>query len=138
MQKLEKHLPHDTNAIRKMIEQRPDIGPVELIDTVTFGEEKLIQDFGNMTLPFEQKNISENVKIRTFSSDTDSGEFTWHRDREDRIVELIEGENWYIQLDNELPKKLVKEDKIFIPMGVYHRVIKGEGDLKVKIEFVNV
>jgi hypothetical protein len=34
--------------------------------------------------------------------------------------------------------KLVKENKVFIPKGVYHRVIKGEGDLKVKIEFVNV
>ena len=94
--------------------------------------------FGDMNLPFEQQDISKEVKIRTFSSDTDSGEYTWHRDREDRVVELIEGENWYIQLDNELPKKLVKENKIFIPMGVYHRVIKGEGDLKVKIEFVNV
>jgi len=93
---------------------------------------------GDMNLPFEQNDLSENIKIRTFSSNTDIGEFTWHRDREDRVVELIEGENWYVQLDNELPKKLVKENKIFIPKGVYHRVIKGEGDLKVKIEFLNV
>jgi hypothetical protein len=100
--------------------------------------EKHIQDIGDMTLPFEQNDLTENVKIRKFSSNTDIGEFTWHRDREDRIVELIEGENWYIQLDNELPKKLVKENKVFIPKGVYHRVIKGDGDLKVKIEFVNV
>ena len=101
-------------------------------------EVKHIQVFGNMNLPFEQNDLTENVKIRTFSSDTDSGEYTWHRDREDRIVELIEGENWYVQLDNELPKKLVKENKVFIPKGVYHRVIKGDGDLKLKIEFVNV
>lgn len=91
-----------------------------------------------MNLPFKQNDLSENVKIRTFSSSTNIGEFTWHRDREDRVVELIEGENWYVQLDNELPKKLVKENKVFIPKGVYHRVIKGEGDLTVKIEFVNV
>ena len=104
----------------------------------TFGVVKLMGVIGKMDLPFEQKDISNEIKIRTFSSNTDIGEFTWHRDREDRVVELIEGENWYIQLDNELPKKLVKENKIFIPMGVYHRVIKGEGDLKVKIEFVNV
>lgn len=104
----------------------------------TYGVEKLTEATGKMSLPFEQQDISNKVKIRTFSSNTDIGEFTWHRDREDRVVELIEGENWYIQLDNELPKKLVKENKVFIPMGVYHRVIKGEGDLKVKIEFVNV
>ena len=88
--------------------------------------------------PYNDNNISQNVKIRTFKSNVDSGELMWHRDREDRVVELIEGNNWYVQLDNELPKKLVKESKIFIPKGVYHRVIKGEGDLKVKIEFVNV
>jgi hypothetical protein len=42
-----------------------------------------------MKLPFNQNDLSENVKIRTFSSNTDIGEFTWHRDREDRVVELI-------------------------------------------------
>ena len=85
-----------------------------------------------MNLPFEQKDVSNEIKIRTFSSDTDIGEFTWHRDREDRVVELIEGENWYVQLDNELPKKIVGE--IFIPMGAYHRLIKGTGNLKIKLQ----
>jgi len=89
-----------------------------------------------MKLPFSQKDLTENVKIRTFNQDTDSGEFTWHRDREDRIVELIEGKNWYTQLDNELPKKLTKENKVYIPKGIYHRVIKGDGDLVVKITFL--
>ena len=88
--------------------------------------------------PYEDLEVTEKSKIRVFESNVDSGELHWHRDREDRVVELIEGDNWYIQLDNELPKKLVKENKVFIPKGVYHRVIKGEGDLKVKIEFVNV
>jgi quercetin dioxygenase-like cupin family protein len=91
-----------------------------------------------MNLPFQETKIQENTFIREFKQDTDSGDLHWHRDREDRVVELIEGENWYVQLDNELPKKLVKENKVFIPKGVYHRVIKGDGDLKVKIEFVNV
>ena len=63
---------------------------------------------------------------------TDSGEFTWHRDREDRIVESIEQTDWLVQLDNELPKSL--NEKIFIPMGVWHRVIKGSGDLKIKLK----
>lgn len=89
-------------------------------------------------LPYDESQISENVKIRTFKSNVDSGELVWHRDREDRIVEVIEGNGWMVQLDNDLPKKLTKENKVFIPKGVYHRIIKGEGDLKVKIEFVNV
>ena len=36
-----------------------------------------------------------------------------------------------VQIDNELPKKIERE--VFIPMGAYHRLIKGTGDLKVKV-----
>ena len=74
-------------------------------------------------LPFNQIEIEENEVIREFSESTDSGEFTWHRDREDRIVWSIHPTDWKVQLDNELPKSLDQE--VFIPMGVWHRVIKG-------------
>ncbi len=82
-------------------------------------------------LPFKEIELEENTFIREFKQDTDSGEFTWHRDREDRIIESLEETDWLIQLDDELPKKI--EGKVFIPMGVYHRVIKGTGDLKIKL-----
>lgn len=84
-----------------------------------------------MSLPFQETKLGDNEFIRVFSEDTDSGEFMWHRDREDRIIESINETDWMIQIDNELPKKI--ENKIFIPMGVYHRVIKGTGDLKIKL-----
>ena len=84
-----------------------------------------------MTLPFQETKLGNNIFIREFSQNTDSGEFMWHRDREDRIIESIEPTDWKIQLDNELPK--VIEGNIFIPMGVYHRLIKGTGDLKIKL-----
>lgn len=84
-----------------------------------------------MALPFQETKIGENVFVREFSQDTDSGELMWHRDREDRIVEPIEDTDWMVQLDNELPKKI--EGEVFIPMGVYHRLIKGTGDLKVRV-----
>jgi hypothetical protein len=82
-------------------------------------------------LPFQENKISDNTFIRVFSQITDSGEFMWHRDREDRIIESIETTDWKIQLDNELPK--VIEGEVFIPMGVYHRLIKGTNDLKIKL-----
>jgi hypothetical protein len=82
-------------------------------------------------LPFQENKISDNTFIRVFSQNTDSGEFMWHRDREDRIIESIETTDWKIQLDNELPK--VIEGEVFIPMGVYHRLIKGTNDLKIKL-----
>jgi hypothetical protein len=85
-----------------------------------------------MTLPFQETKLSDNTFIREFKQDTDSGEFIWHRDHEDRIVESIGETDWLIQIDNELPKEI--KDKVFIPMGVYHRLIKGTGDLKIKLQ----
>ena len=84
-----------------------------------------------MILPFQETKLSNNEFIRVFSQDTDSGEYMWHRDREDRIIESIESTDWKIQIDNELPK--VIEGEVFIPMGSYHRLIKGTGDLKINL-----
>ena len=84
-----------------------------------------------MNLPFKEKTIGENIFLRTFIQDIDSGEYVWHRDREDRIVESLSQTNWMIQIDNELPKKITGQ--IFIPKGIYHRLIKGSGDLEIKL-----
>lgn len=81
--------------------------------------------------PFLQKKIKENVFIREFDQNIDSKELVWHRDKEDREIEVLENENWFFQMDNELPKLL--KEKIFIPKESYHRVIKGDGKLVVKI-----
>jgi len=82
-------------------------------------------------LPFKETSVGNNQYIREFSNDVDNHELEWHIDREDRIVEVIENNNWEVQLDNELPKLL--KDKLFIPKETYHRVIKGNGKLIVKI-----
>jgi quercetin dioxygenase-like cupin family protein len=84
-------------------------------------------------LPFIQENISDTIKIRTFTEDTDSGELMWHRDRENRLVEILESNGWKYQSDNSLPIEMKKGDKIFIPKGEYHRVIKGDGDLVIRV-----
>ena len=85
-----------------------------------------------MILPFQETKLSNNEFIRVFSQDTDSGEYMWHRDFEDRIVESIGDTDWLIQIDNQLPKQIKGE--VFIPMGAYHRLIKGTGDLKIKLQ----
>lgn len=86
-------------------------------------------------LPFQETKLSDSEFIRVFSQDTDSGEFMWHRDYEDRVIESINDTDWKIQIDNELPIKI--EGKVFIPKGVYHRLIKGNGDLKIKLQKLN-
>jgi hypothetical protein len=85
-----------------------------------------------MILPFQENKLSDNIFIREFKQDTDSGDFMWHRDHENRIIESIGETDWMIQIDNELPKPI--SGVVFIPMGIYHRVIKGTGDLKIKLK----
>jgi len=87
--------------------------------------------------PYLDSEITENSKLRVFGSEVDSGELHWHRDRENRIVEVIEGNGWQLQLDNELPVKMEIGGKYLIPEGIYHRTIKGNGDLKIRIVFDN-
>lgn len=80
--------------------------------------------------PFEEEKKGDYV-LRTFSEGVDDKELVWHRDRETRVVKSIKETDWMIQIDNELPKTL--NETVYIPKGVYHRVIKGKGDLNVKI-----
>ena len=84
-----------------------------------------------MDFPFDE-HIEDGYNIRTFSKDTDSMELVWHRDKEDRIVESVGETDWLIQIDNELPKPLI--GNTIIPKGVYHRIIKGSGDLTVRVK----
>lgn len=81
--------------------------------------------------PFKEKQLEKNTSIREFDENIDSKELIWHKDKEDRIVEVLSNENWFFQMDNELPKKL--EGKVFVPKETFHRVIKGTGNLLVKI-----
>ncbi len=64
--------------------------------------------------------------MRTFSADSDPDEMVWHRDDEDRIVRVLEGEGWYFQRDNELPMRMRIGDVIQIPRRSWHRVIMRE------------
>ena len=84
-------------------------------------------------LPFNEI-VKEGYKIRTFDPKTNSGELKWHFDLKDRKVYILEGNNWFLQMDNQIPKKLIVGESIYIPKGVYHRVIKGDGNLKIKIK----
>jgi hypothetical protein len=93
------------------------------------------ENMKNEKFPFSQVE-KDGKKIRTFKKDVDTEELVWHRDREDRLVEVLEGDGWELQLDNELPKKMKPGDTFIIPEGVYHRVKRGNDDLKIAITFL--
>jgi hypothetical protein len=76
-------------------------------------------------------NISQVETIRSFGKDIDPVELMWHRDLETRRVAVVSPSDWKIQLENNLPVSL--DETIIIPAGAWHRLIKGSGELIVKI-----
>tara|TARA_B100000497_G_C7513338_1_gene312515 strand:- start:319 stop:579 length:261 start_codon:yes stop_codon:yes gene_type:complete len=81
--------------------------------------------------PYTDIETTDKYVIREFSENIDPIELMWHRDDEDRTLEIIGDTDWGIQLDNQLPFSL--NQPIFIPRHEWHRVIKGSGKLKIKI-----
>ncbi len=84
--------------------------------------------------PYIEHKINDNVVIRTFKESTDSEDFKWHRDMEDREIKSLNQNNWQIQLENELPRTADSEKGITIPKGIWHRLIKGTGIAIYKIK----
>ena len=90
--------------------------------------------------PYTEMNFDRfdsNHVIRTFTEDVNEEELVWHRDKEDRIIHVLEGNEWMLQMDNEEPVKLEKGKNYSIPKMEYHRIIKGEGSLTLEIEVNN-
>ena len=81
--------------------------------------------------PYKDLEITNKYIIREFDENIDPVELLWHRDDENRIIEVIGETNWQIQLDNQLPNSFT--ESIFIPRHYYHRLIKGDGKLVLKI-----
>lgn len=84
-----------------------------------------------VNLPFEEKDLGENVFLRLFDPQLETDELKWHTDLEDRIIRVVENTDWKFQFDNQLPIPFSGE--IFVPAGVWHRLIKGNGQLKIKV-----
>ena len=79
------------------------------------------------------KPYSDQNNIREFSSNVDELDLVWHQDKEDRLVEVLEGKGWKLQRDNKIPVDMKVGDRIFIAEGEIHRTIKGTTNLKIKI-----
>ena len=81
--------------------------------------------------PYNDTETSQFI-YREFSQDIDEDELVWHRDQRDRRVTVLNETDWQFQFDNEIPQVL--KDTIFIPKNIYHRVIKGTGNLNIQIQ----
>lgn len=85
--------------------------------------------------PFEDVVISDSVKERRFNpKQTSNHEYVWHRDMADRTVTVLDGIGWKFQMDNELPISINKGDELYIPKMIFHRIIPGTTQLRIKID----
>ena len=83
-------------------------------------------------LPFCEQ-IKDGWFYRTFKSDLEQEDLKWHYDDEHRIMVITHETDWKFQYDNQLPIDLKVDTSYVIPKGEFHRLIKGIGDLEVKI-----
>jgi quercetin dioxygenase-like cupin family protein len=88
---------------------------------------------GNMAQPYTHKQVSTNVFERRFDKNLPNEELVWHRDKRSRFLTVLEGKGWKFQFDNEVPKEIRPGSTIHINKKSFHRLLKGETDLVVRI-----
>jgi hypothetical protein len=81
--------------------------------------------------PYTDIEVTNEYIIREFNENIDPIELLWHRDDQRRTLEILGETDWKLQLDNQLPTSL--NQPILIERHQWHRVIKGDGNLKLKI-----
>ena len=84
--------------------------------------------------PYTDLEVTDKYIVREFSQNIDPIELMWHRDDEDRAVEVLEcGKGWKFQYEDDLPIDLEPQTTIFILRHQWHRVYKGKDTLTLKI-----
>jgi len=88
--------------------------------------------------PYKDLKVTDSYIIREFTENIDPIELMYFRLDQDRAIDILEvGKSWKIQFDDQLPFDLEPEMRIFILRHMWHRVIKGDGNLKIQIQKIN-
>jgi len=86
--------------------------------------------------PYSQKK-KNNVILRTFRKDVNEEDLVWHQDYKRRKIEVLEGNGWLFQNDNELPFELSPGQTFYVKDYHFHRLLKSPEkeitDLKIRI-----
>lgn len=87
-----------------------------------------------MSKPYKEE-IKNGIKYREFDHMVETDELVWHRDKRDRKVTVLEGEGWFFQMDNDIPRPMKEGEEFFVPKEEYHRIYKqGTTPLKISIK----
>ena len=74
-------------------------------------------------------------KIRRLLACVEPEDLVWHRDEEDRTITVIEGQGWQLQYNGWIPILLEEGKQYHIPKQLYHRLIVGATDLKIRLTY---
>jgi len=75
---------------------------------------------------------------RIFDGSIDDRDLVWHRDENERHIKVLLGSGWNFQFDNHLPFELLQDMEFTIPCMMYHRIIKGKGNIQQLPLIVNI
>jgi hypothetical protein len=81
--------------------------------------------------PYTEFKDKDGDVTRLFYERVNPQKLKWHMDDEDRIIQALHKNNWQFQLEDQLPVPLNKP--IFIERHQWHRLIKGDGSLMIKV-----
>jgi mannose-6-phosphate isomerase-like protein (cupin superfamily) len=82
--------------------------------------------------PYSEKRMG-NLIVREFSSGAHSSELEWHKDHNDRHLRVVSGSGWKLQRKDGLPVQMKEGVTYYVPKNSWHRIIKGEDNLKIAI-----
>lgn len=72
--------------------------------------------------------------VRTFTSLINCKDIVLDSNKKDNQILAVSGNGWKLQIDDQNPVELSPENNYFIPKETFHRIIKGNGDLILKIK----
>ena len=96
--------------------------------------DELVRQVEDNRKPFTEEVVSDHQLLRRFDPKAEDHLFKWHRDPENRVITVLNDNNWKFQFDNEVPFYMKKGDEIEIKEGRYHRLIKGTNQLCLLVE----
>ncbi len=75
----------------------------------------------------------KNKFERVFKKSVKKEQLLWHTDKKDREIKVLYGVGWKLQMDNQLPFELEIGRRYNINKGEFHRLHKGNSELKLEI-----
>jgi len=95
-----------------------------------------MKDFLDYYKPFDdfEKSVYDKIFTRVFKEDVKDEQLIWHKDKANRVIKVIYGTGWKLQMDNELPFELEIGNNYHIKKEQFHRLHKGDSELKLEIK----